>query len=641
MMAQPGAHARDEFLRLERLHDVVVGAGLEAEDHVDRVGLRGQHDDRRAALRADRAAHVDPGHARQHEVEQHDVRLGLAERLQRARAVGHEDRLELIGAQHDAEHFGERGVIVDYEDAGFHVAHGVTSLLRNVCTRLLPAARRARWAARSGHATAGGGGDDRLGCSPAAPARPGHRCARSAWPRSSTGPCGSPAATRVPSSSSRCRTRSSRRRRPRWCSTGRSPRRTRPRVRRSALLLIAAGFGAILTGLLAPLYAGDLLGRPISIGESAAPGRPPRVPLLPRSGWPSSVCEGVGLGRSWSAACGSGACGRSPRRSLVAGAAGHRAAFADPMTLVTGTFWRVWGIRALGWLITYVLTQLILLPLTCSPCGRPGSTRWTPPATRTNAGVYVAILAGGQLIAAALLSPVTAAIDVLLYTDLRMRKEGMDIVLRLPARAATARRGGDGGLRVVSRAPGRSAAAPRATPRASELEHGEYHADDPGYTTRVLHWIGRHLADLFTGGTGGHALLIVLVALARRADRSSRSEPAGRAAAPARTAVDELDPLAPDPGARSPAYRATTCRRRPPRRGGARMAARGCRNHRGARRAPAAARPHRCGHRARSGPVAARLAATGLAERQPRVRRGLVRRSAGDRRRCARRTGGR
>jgi hypothetical protein len=46
----------------------------------------------------------------------------------------------------------------------------------------------------------------------------------------------------------------------------------------------------------------------------------------------------------------------------------------------------------------------------------------------------------------------------------------------------------------------------------AELQHGEYHADDPGYTTRVLRWIGRHLADLFTGGSGSHALLLALVA---------------------------------------------------------------------------------------------------------------------------------
>jgi hypothetical protein len=61
----------------------------------------------------------------------------------------------------------------------------------------------------------------------------------------------------------------------------------------------------------------------------------------------------------------------------------------------------------------------------------------------SHAGLYVLILSAGQLISAAVLAPVTAAIDVLLYTDLRVRKEGMDIALRLgtppaPGTVATA-----------------------------------------------------------------------------------------------------------------------------------------------------------------------------------------------------------
>ena len=61
--------------------------------------------------------------------------------------------------------------------------------------------------------------------------------------------------------------------------------------------------------------------------------------------------------------------------------------------------------------------------------------------TVSDAGLYVAILAIGQLISSALLAPVTSAIDVLLYTDLRMRKEGMDIVLGLPTQPVAAAAG--------------------------------------------------------------------------------------------------------------------------------------------------------------------------------------------------------
>jgi hypothetical protein len=76
-----------------------------------------------------------------------------------------------------------------------------------------------------------------------------------------------------------------------------------------------------------------------------------------------------------------------------------------------------------------------------------------------------------------------------------------------------------------------------------ELAHHEYHRDDPGLITRFLHWLGHKFADLFTGGGGSHALLLVLVAIvaviivfAVRAGVPSRS---GRQVSDA-----ELDPLA-------------------------------------------------------------------------------------------------
>lgn len=61
----------------------------------------------------------------------------------------------------------------------------------------------------------------------------------------------------------------------------------------------------------------------------------------------------------------------------------------------------------------------------------------------------------------------------------------------------------------TDRGPVSGGAAQRAA--RDELSRREYHRDEPGLTSRILHWIGRHLAELFTGGVGSHALLIVLV----------------------------------------------------------------------------------------------------------------------------------
>ncbi|MFN2560971.1 MAG: DUF4129 domain-containing protein [Jatrophihabitans sp.] len=78
----------------------------------------------------------------------------------------------------------------------------------------------------------------------------------------------------------------------------------------------------------------------------------------------------------------------------------------------------------------------------------------------------------------------------------------------------------------------------------AELTHREYHRDDPGWVTRVARWVGRRLADLFTGTGGAHALLIVgivaaviVIVLAVRAGVPTRRGSIGDA--------DGLDPLAP------------------------------------------------------------------------------------------------
>jgi len=111
------------------------------------------------------------------------------------------------------------------------------------------------------------------------------------------------------------------------------------------------------------------------------------------------------------------------------------AALGRSVALVKRSFWRVWGIRALGWLLVYILTQLIALPFALLALWLSDVDPLSTTTTAAHAGLYVAVIAVGNLLASAVLAPVASAIDVLLYTDLRMRKEGMDIVLSLPAEA--------------------------------------------------------------------------------------------------------------------------------------------------------------------------------------------------------------
>lgn len=106
-----------------------------------------------------------------------------------------------------------------------------------------------------------------------------------------------------------------------------------------------------------------------------------------------------------------------------------RAALRRSRRLVTGSWWRVFGILLLIQVIAGILASIIAAPFSI--------------------GLFVTVFTGGEAggplalglnalgatIAAAVTSPFTAAATTLLYLDLRMRREGLDITL---ARAAGA-----------------------------------------------------------------------------------------------------------------------------------------------------------------------------------------------------------
>ena len=84
--AEDGADAGDQLGHAERLHEVVVGAELEPHDAIGLEPSGGEHDDRHPRRRADRPADVAAVDVGQHEVEQDDVRLVPAHRLEPRRA---------------------------------------------------------------------------------------------------------------------------------------------------------------------------------------------------------------------------------------------------------------------------------------------------------------------------------------------------------------------------------------------------------------------------------------------------------------------------------------------------------------------------------------------------------------------------
>ena len=82
--ARHGADAGHELAEAERLHDVVVGTQLEADDAVDLVAARGHHDDGDVVAGPDLAAELEAVDVGEPEIEEDDV----GRRAQGAERVG-------------------------------------------------------------------------------------------------------------------------------------------------------------------------------------------------------------------------------------------------------------------------------------------------------------------------------------------------------------------------------------------------------------------------------------------------------------------------------------------------------------------------------------------------------------------------
>ena len=105
--------------------------------------------------------------------------------------------------------------------------------------------------------------------------------------------------------------------------------------------------------------------------------------------------------------------------ALVLENVGVGTAFGRSRQLVRGSWWRIFGITLLGWLIAIVVAWIITLPF--ETLG--GGSATAAPTTLT-AG-YLILSTIGAIIASTITEPFVAAITVLLYTDQRIRREGM------------------------------------------------------------------------------------------------------------------------------------------------------------------------------------------------------------------------
>jgi hypothetical protein len=171
---------------------------------------------------------------------------------------------------------------------------------------------------------------------------------------------------------------------------------------------------ALLTGLLtsAPMIAGGLVAVLLAYIS----------PVLLVIGIPlviASVCLGVYLYVRVSLAS----------AALVLEKASVRTALTRSGVLVKGDWWRVFGILLLVQVISYVVSQVMVIPFAIIG----GISLFASPDEGGATALFLLVTVGSGL-ATFLVSPFTSGARALLYVDRRMRAEGLDLTLQAAAR---------------------------------------------------------------------------------------------------------------------------------------------------------------------------------------------------------------
>ena len=105
------------------------------------------------------------------------------------------------------------------------------------------------------------------------------------------------------------------------------------------------------------------------------------------------------------------------------------AAVGRSWRLVLGSYWRVFGIYVLMYLVMWILSFIVSLPLELVT-GLAGASAG---GGRTTITLALAALTIGEIVIASLALTIETGVVVLVYADMRMRKEGMDLVLQQAA----------------------------------------------------------------------------------------------------------------------------------------------------------------------------------------------------------------
>jgi hypothetical protein len=111
---------------------------------------------------------------------------------------------------------------------------------------------------------------------------------------------------------------------------------------------------------------------------------------------------------------------------------GPAGALVRSWRLVRRSFWRVFGILLLAAIIVFFASLVLQVPFSIVETLAGGSGGiFGLAAARTVAAVIIGSV--GSIVAGAVTRPISAGVTVLLYVDMRMRKEGLDLALQSAA----------------------------------------------------------------------------------------------------------------------------------------------------------------------------------------------------------------
>jgi hypothetical protein len=194
--------------------------------------------------------------------------------------------------------------------------------------------------------------------------------------------------------------------------------------------LISTLLLTVTTGLMAAVMGRAALGREVTFGIAWREVQPRLLPLLGVAfvysllstiGVMLCIVPGVLVWVFWALA--------APALVLERGT--FREALARSVKLISGAFWRVFGVLLLARLIEALFQEIIQLPFTLGT-GLFGQM-FNPGKVAVPDTGDLLLQSAGQIVSGTIAIPFVALVTVIVYLDQRMRREGMDIEL---ARAA-------------------------------------------------------------------------------------------------------------------------------------------------------------------------------------------------------------